>query len=382
MGEEGVRVGTEIESTLGLWKGAHTDLNASLWDEDMMTADLSNGGKIFKQDILARTFGRNDAVSRVVNSFQTWRHLIDEISNVIDQLRKQRWDDDLEDIEDDESLESRQNLLSKEDPQMLHNRLDSSLEKAFQELHTKLTALVEQYKDSEYNGKISMYILRILRDIRAELPTNPSLQKFGLSLIPSLHEKLASTVSEKPVSTLAKSLKKKKVAGRALWEGSPELPVQPSPATFKFLRILSTSMADAGADLWSPIAIKVLKEHLCSQIGEQWSNILKEKENGNGDNPSTSDTPETESAEAKETEENVPSVEADAEKRNDLLKQSLFDIYLLQQALQSENAEDVLKKLGDEVESELKLEASPRKRIVHGATEYWKRSSLLFALLA
>ncbi|KAA8563682.1 hypothetical protein EYC84_011703 [Monilinia fructicola] len=375
-------VGTEIESTLGLWKGAHTDLNASLWDEDMMTADLSNGGKIFKQDILARTFGRNDAVSRVVNSFQTWRHLIDEISNVIDQLRKQRWDDDLEDIEDDESLESRQNLLSKEDPQMLHNRLDSSLEKAFQELHTKLTALVEQYKDSEYNGKISMYILRILRDIRAELPTNPSLQKFGLSLIPSLHEKLASTVSEKPVSTLAKSLKKKKVAGRALWEGSPELPVQPSPATFKFLRILSTSMADAGADLWSPIAIKVLKEHLCSQIGEQWSNILKEKENGNGDNPSTSDTPETESAEAKETEENVPSVEADAEKRNDLLKQSLFDIYLLQQALQSENAEDVLKKLGDEVESELKLEASPRKRIVHGATEYWKRSSLLFALLA
>ncbi|KAG4028154.1 hypothetical protein MFRU_024g01240 [Monilinia fructicola] len=375
-------VGTEIESTLGSWKGAHTDLNASLWDEDMMTADLSNGGKIFKQDILARTFGRNDAVSRVVNSFQTWRHLIDEISNVIDQLRKQRWDDDLEDIEDDESLESRQNLLSKEDPQMLQNRLDSSLEKAFQELHTKLTALVEQYKDSEYNGKISMYILRILRDIRAELPTNPSLQKFGLSLIPSLHEKLASTVSEKPVSTLAKSLKKKKVAGRALWEGSPELPVQPSPATFKFLRILSTSMADAGADLWSPIAIKVLKEHLCSQIGEQWSNILKEKENGNGDNPSTSDTPETESAEAKETEENVPSVEADAEKRNDLLKQSLFDIYLLQQALQSENAEDVLKKLGDEVESELKLEASPRKRIAHGATEYWKRSSLLFALLA
>ncbi|KAB8291799.1 hypothetical protein EYC80_006591 [Monilinia laxa] len=374
-------VGTEIESTLGAWKGANTDLHASLWDEDMMTADLSNGGKIFKQDILARTFGRNDAVSRVVNSFQTWRHLIDDISTVIDQLKKQRWDDDLEDIEDDESLESRQNLLSKEDPQMLQDRLDSSLEKAFQELHTKTTSLVEQYKDSEYSGKISMYILRILRDVRAELPTNQSLQKFGLSLIPSLHEKLASTVSEKPVSTLAKSLKRKKVAGRALWEGSPELPIQPSPATFQFLRILSASMADAGADLWSPVAVKVLKEHLCSQIGEQWSTILKEKETSNGTNPSTGDTTGTESAETKKTEETVSPTEANPEKQNDLLKQSLFDIYLLQQALQSGNAENLLKKLGDEVESELKLEASSRKRISNGATEYWKRSSLLFALL-
>ncbi|RAL60882.1 hypothetical protein DID88_010207 [Monilinia fructigena] len=372
---------TEIESTLGAWKGGNTDLHAGLWDEDMMTADLSNGGKIFKQDILARTFGRNDAVSRVVNGCQTWRHLIDEISTVIDQLKKQRWDDDLEDIEDDESLESRQNLLSKEDPQMLQDRLDSSLEKAFQELHTKIMTLVEQYQDSEYSGKISMYILRILRDVRAQLPTNPSVQKFGLSLIPSLHEKLASTVSEKPMATLAKSLKRKKVAGRALWEGSPELPVQPSPATFKFLRILSASMADAGADLWSTIAVKVLKEHLCSQIGEQWRIILKEKDTSNGKNPSASDTSETESTEPKEIEEGFSPTEVDQVKRNDLLKQSLFDIYLLQQALQSGIAENLLKKLEDEVESELKLEASSRKRISNGATEYWKRSSLLFALL-
>ncbi|KAF7865743.1 hypothetical protein EAF04_005908 [Stromatinia cepivora] len=388
-------VGTEIESTLATWEEGITDLHASLWDEDMMAAELSNGGNIFKQDILARTFGRNDAVSRVVNSFQTWRHLIEEIGTVIDQLKKQRWDDDLEDIEDDESLESRQNLLSREDPQMLQDYLDSSLEKAFQELHTKVTTLVEQYKDSEYSGKISMYILRILRDIRAELPTNPSLQKFGLSLVPSLHQNLARTVSEKPISALVKSLKKKKVAGRALWEGTPELPVQPSPATFKFLRGLSTAMADSGADLWSPVAVKVLKAHLDSQVGEKWSIVLSEKVASNGTTASSTDTPETEKpAETEEPEKEVHSpvdVELDEEKQKDLLKQYLFDIFVLQQAfalqpIQSGDMEKVitglkLKGLSDEIESKLKLEMQERKRVGSGAKEYWKRTGLLFGFL-
>lgn len=360
-------VGTEIESILATWEAGTTDVHSSLWDEDMMATELSNGGNIFKQDILSRTFGRNDAVSRVVNSFQTWRHLIEEIGTVIDQLKKQRWDDDLEDIEDDESLESRQSLLSKEDPQMLQDHLDSSLEKAFDELHTKTTTLVEQYKDSEYSGKISMYILRILRDIRADLPANTSLQHFGLSFVPSLHDNLASTISERPVLALTKSLKKKKVAGRALWEGAPELPVQPSPATFRFLRGISTAMADAGADLWSPVAVKALKGHLCSRVAEQWATALKEKGTSNvtiASPISTSENP------------------ADAERQKDFLKQSLFDIFVLQQALPSGNTDNKLKELVDAVDSELQLETSQRKRVLNGATEYWKRTCLLFALLA
>ncbi|KAF7886703.1 uncharacterized protein EAF02_003350 [Botrytis sinoallii] len=382
-------VGTEIESTLATWQEGITDLHPSLWDEDMMATELSNGGNIFKQDILARTFGRNDAVLRVVNSFHTWRHLIEEIGTYIDQLKKQRWDDDLEDMEDDESLESRQNLLSKEDPQMLQDHLNSSLEKSFQELHTKITSLVDQHKDNKSIGKISVYILRILRDIRAELPSIPTLQEFGISLVPSLHENLAGMVSENSVLTLARSLKKKKVAGRALWEGTPELPVQPSPATFKFLRGLSTAMADAGADIWSPIAVKVLKVHLDSQVGDQWSIALKEKEEVASDETTESLT-EVPGADVEEKEGDAPApapvveVEVDEEKQKDLLKQSLFDIFVLQQALasQADDEENKLTKLADEVEAKLNFEGREKKRVVNGAVEYWKRCSLLFGLLA
>ncbi|TGO49683.1 hypothetical protein BOTNAR_0421g00060 [Botryotinia narcissicola] len=371
-------VGTEIESTLATWQEGITDLQLSLWDEDMMATELSNGGNIFKQDILARTF-------------HTWRHLIEEIGTYIDQLKKQRWDDDLEDMEDDESLESRQNLLSKEDPQMLQDHLNSSLEKSFQELHTKITSLVDQYKDNKSIGKISVYILRILRDVRAELPSIPALQKFGISLVSSLHENLAGMVSEEPVLSFAKSLNKKKVAGRALWEGTPELPVQPSPATFKFLRGLSTAMADAGADLWSPVAVKVLKAHLDSQVGDQWSMALKEKEgeasNGTTDSPTVA--PEAD-AEEKEGDSPAPTptptsvVEVDEEKQKDLLKQSLFDILVLQQAFasQSDDKGNKLKNLANEVEAKLDLEGREKKRVVNVAAEYWKRCNLLYGLLA
>ncbi|PQE08938.1 sphingolipid c9-methyltransferase protein [Rutstroemia sp. NJR-2017a WRK4] len=383
-------VGTEMESTMGTWESGTTDAHSSLWEDDMLEMEIGNGATLFKQGILIRTFGRNDAVSRVVNSFHTWRHLIDEIGTVIEQLKKQRWDDDLEDIEDDESLETRNTLLSKEDPQMLQAHLDSSLEKAFSDLHTKTTALVEQYKDSQHSGKISIYMLRILRDIRTELPSNPSIQKFGLSIVPSLHQKLASTVSETHINTFARSFTKKKVPGRVLWEGDPELPVQPSPGTFKFLRALSLEMAEAGADLWSPVAVKTLKGVLGERVGVIWSEALKEKSeakssepvvDGNAGDESKEDAPNPDGENNPASAPTSANKEIDEQTRRDILIQAFFDITFLQQALKYREADDAMKTLCAEVEERLKLEASPRKRIVNGAAEYWKRTSLLFGLL-
>ncbi|KAM3073422.1 hypothetical protein ACMFMF_006628 [Clarireedia jacksonii] len=385
-------VGTEMESTMGTWESGTTDAHASLWDDDMSEMEIGNGATVFKQGILARTFGRNDAVSRVVNSFHTWRHLIDEIGTVIDQLKKQKWDDDLEDIEDDESLETRNNLLSKEDPQMLQAHLDSSLEKAFSDLHTKTATLVEQYKDSQHSGKMSIYILRILRDIRTELPPNSSIQKIGLSIVPSLHEKLANTISETHIETFAKYFSKKRVPGRVLWEGDPELPVQPSPATFKFLRALSLDMAKAGADLWSPVAVETLKRVLGERIGVLWSENLKEKNNAKGSEPTTDgnagdesvsneDAPNTDGGNIQAPASAPVNKDVDDQVRRDLLIQAFFDITFLQQALKFGEADDMMKTLCAEIEEQLKLEASPRKRMVNGAAEYWKRTSLLFGLL-
>merc|ERR1711964_297242 len=123
----------------------------------------------------------------------------------------QRWDDDLEDIEDDLAVESRNALLSTEDPKMLQEHLDTSLEEAYQVLNEKISALLTTYEDSEQIGQMSVYLLRVIRDLRTELPTNISLQSFGLPLVEPLHQRLASEVSAKPVQIFSKSCTRKKV---------------------------------------------------------------------------------------------------------------------------------------------------------------------------
>lgn len=379
-------VGTEIEATLGVWRPGTTDKNSSLWDEDMLEMQIGSGAGIFKKGILARTYGRNDAVSRVLAGYQTWRHLVDEIITVIDQLKNQRWDDDLEDMEDDANIESRNTILSQDDPQMLQEHLDASLKKAYTELHEKISALLETYKDSKDLGQMSVYVLRILRDIRAELPKNKALQFFGLSIVPPLHQNIAALVSANAVNRLLKPSSKKSVPGRALWEGKPELPVQSSPRTFKFLHGLNSDMAKLGSDLWSPAAVSVLKGHLRSELGSRWDTTVEVQEeevpetvNEKADDVVANGESQTEASDEKQLDSAKP---IDSTKRKDILTQSLFDIFLLQEAFEATaDTKDGLRALGDATQSQIDLEPASQKRLQQGAKEFWKRTSLLFGLL-
>jgi hypothetical protein len=389
-------VGTEIEATLRSWRDGITDSQGSLWDESMLGMEISNGAGLFKQGILARTYGRSDGVSRAFEGYQTWRHLVDEIIVVIDQLKKQRWDDDPEDIDDDLSLESRTTLLSVEDPQMLQVHLDTSLEKAYADLHDRTTSLLAAYEESEKIGQISIFVLRIIRDIRTELPKSTSLRNFGLELVPSLHDRLASTVSRDSIETFAQTFTKNRVAGRVLWEGSPELPVQPSPSSFKFLHNLTLAMTKAGGDLWSPSAVSVLKRYLRTEIGQRWAaslNMLKEKQSNevNGTTTKAKDgslsdeingTTVNSKIEAEEHKTNEDAINDN--KRKEILIQSLFDVLVLQCFFEvpETTREDRLKSLESTMESRIELGAASRRRLQQAAKDYWKRTSLLFGLLA
>jgi hypothetical protein len=369
-------VATEIEAALGSWTNGITDKQESLWDEVMLETEISNGAALFKKGILARTYGRNDAVSRVFRGYQTWRYLVDEITLVLDQLKKQRWDDDLEDIEDDLSLESRNTLLSTEDPQMLQDHLDESLSKAYRDLHEKIASLLAAYEDSEYVGQMTVYTLRIVRDIRSELPKDLPLQNFGLPLVHVLHKRLATTASEASLEAIERSFAKKKVAGRALWEGDPELPVQPSPSTFKFLHCLVLSMAKVGADLWSPAAVRILRRHLRDELGWRWTAALKAKKSIQVNESATNGVVGTEHGDNSKVGEH--------ENTKEVLIQTLFDILVLQHFLDSSepSSEDELNALENTIESKIDLEPGSRKRLQQATKEYWKRTSLLFGLLS
>lgn len=394
-------VGSEVTATLSAWQEGTTDKHQSLWDEGSFDMDLSNGAAHFTQEVIARLYGRNDAVSKAVSSYGSWYQVIDDVGRVVEQLRSQRWDNDAEEIEDEETIDQRQQLLSKDDPQTLHDHLNSSLITAFKSLNEQLATLWAGYSDSPNKGQVAMYLVRILRDLRSKLPDLEEAKNFGLAIVPSLQEAIASTVAVSPLDEFAtKALTRKLVAGRGLWEGDPELPTSPSPGAFRFLRDVSMSMSDAGMDLWSPAAVGVLKGHLKKELRDSWLTAMTNHDK----KPKQKDKEET-AEDKKDDAEGAPEEKGDAEKPNDanadetessteqqqqqqadLYIQWLFDVLYLQSCLSTSPpsaADDELKELEETVFRRTGLEGTTiRQQVSKASQEYWKRTSLLFGLLA
>ncbi|KAI0971151.1 hypothetical protein F4678DRAFT_94294 [Xylaria arbuscula] len=384
-------VGSEVASTLEAWQSGVTDRQHGLWDDEMLGLDFSIGAAQITHEVVSRVYGRNDAVARAVTGFESWHHIVDNVGELVEQLKRQRWDNDVDEIEDEEVIETRQDLLSKDDPQLLHARLERTLIKAFEDLDEQITTIWQARKEGLDNGPVAAYILRILRDIRSRLPKLEAVQSFGLENVPSLHEKLATHVSVAPVEEFAATtLTQKRVVGRALWEGEPALPTQPSPSTFKLLRNVTVSMSDAGVDLWTPAAVKTLKRVFSQQLADVWHKELispvpdlAEKESTSNvddrdEKGETSQEDDNDDAKAKETNEPT------SERNKDVFVQWLFDVSLLQHFLNTGSSESdkVIKDLASEVLEKTGLDNEAERRLAKASQEYWKRTSLLFGLLA
>ncbi|KAI0180325.1 hypothetical protein GGR52DRAFT_238613 [Hypoxylon sp. FL1284] len=387
-------VGSEVAATVEAWQPGTSDQHRGLWNEEIVDMEASGGANQITHEIISRLYGRNDAVARVVTSYESWHHLIGSVGDLIDQLKRQRWDDGVEEIEDEDVIAERQKLLSKDDPEVLQKKLDETTQEAFDDLDRHVTSTWKAASDSTDNGHISMYILRVLRDIRSRLPNLNGVKSFGLESVPSLHEKLAIHVSTRPLEDFASSaLTRRRVVGRALWEGEPALPTQPSTGAFKLLRDLVMSMGDAGLDLWTPAAVKTLKQSFGKQLVEVWRKELiseaVDDQHTNGDGEKTSEekpsTPENGSA--AEASNGTPPVEhttqSKSEKDKDIFIQWLYDIYLLQQCLGDEvSSEESFVAFVEGAFEKTGLENGAKDRLAKASQEYWKRTSLLFELLA
>ncbi|KFY34242.1 hypothetical protein V494_06938 [Pseudogymnoascus sp. VKM F-4513 (FW-928)] len=384
-------VNTEVEAALGVIASGGVERQAGLWDDKLLEMGLGNGAVTFKQAIVNNVHGRDNAVSRVVKSYQEWKRLVDEVATAIDQLKKQKWNDDLDSLEDEDVLEERQRSLSQEDPEQLQSRLKSNLEQAFSTLHTNLEASFTTYEKSEHVGDTTIFILRVLRDLRAELPQQTDLSSFGVSLVPKLHQALAIKISCETVPTYRAALTaRNRVAGRALWEGEPELPIYPSPLTFKFLHAATAAMSSVGRDLWSRAAVDVLKGCMGDELGKNMAADVKSAEeslktNGDKDNTGDETTDKKEESEDKAADSAAedgidPEVVA-----KDILVQTLFDTVVLRLCLSVSGKPDSKDKLADLEKSFTKqadLTSSSNERLTKSAQEYWKRTSLLLGPLA
>lgn len=425
-------VGSEVKATLESWKDGVTGKLPGLWDEEGYEDALAIGARPFLQEVASRFYGRSDAVSKALNCYSSWFHIIDDVKEVVGQLEKQRWDNDYDEIEDEETIEARQQLLSKDDPKMLQQKLDDSLDASFESLGKELQQLWDSKSESSSRSDVAMYLVRVLRDIRRQLPQRDNLKSFGLDMVPTLHQTIIASTSASSVDEFVQTGLSGRVAiGRPLWEGDPALPNQPSPQTFQFLHSLLLSLSDAGVDLWTAAAMSALKKHVGQRLCEAWSQELEslqfneEVKEVNKDAEEVTESQDENETEAKEqqvdteqdteTKEEEKQEETDGEKKEDggekeepdssekeqevekedgspsgneqlrdLCIQWLFDISLLRLSIGNITGDTApeFRKLEDAVYERTGLEDASRQHVGKAAKSFWGRTSLLFGLLA
>ncbi|OAX79101.1 hypothetical protein ACJ72_06583 [Emergomyces africanus] len=401
-------LGLEISSTITGWSEAEERTSTlSLWDPDLTFLDFSGGAAAFKQEIINRTMGRDDNVLHILEAYNTWLAGVETCKDMIDELQQIRWEDIIEDDEDEDVLQNTVGMLNQDDPDLLQKEYEVTLTKSFLTLQTSLHGALANMSGS-HRGRQAAFMLRVIREIRGHVPSGFLLAQghlFADDIVPKLHDILAvEVISQLSPSIITRALQKRhgtRCAGRTLWEGNPPLPNQPSPSAFKFLRKLATTMERQGPDLWNPSAVDIVKAKLQKTIA---SCISADIENSAHKAPLDADssiqneqpdgeTPNGDAAPEEVTTTQLSSDLSPADGSSDVMRdyqiQLAFDVFYLSEGLSVRNSSTfsqavdefgtVVELIGKGVGFDSEVEIGILKT---RAQEYWKQTHLLFGLLS
>ncbi|KAJ6121989.1 hypothetical protein N7512_004454 [Penicillium capsulatum] len=385
-------ISQRMSSIISSWETTDHVHVGSVWDYDLIVADYSNGAAAFKQTVADRLLGRDDDVSAVMRKYQTWLKSIQDVKESIESLRSLRWTDVLVGggVEDDDvDITPR---LNSEDPRLLSEGLHTSVRQAFDHLQSSFTDCFKAFGTSHL-GQKATFLLRVIRLVRRNIPVGFVADDFLFcgNAVPELQKQLATEVvahsgslSLQLSSNAHQDTRKLKIVpGRSLWEGEFAVPVQPSPGAFKYLRCLTATMDENGTDLWDPSTVKVLKEQLREHLEESLRSTLDKLENWSAE---VKDEKPAEERDEKQQENNSDPAPVDSETADgeaDVLRdwkiQLFFDSAYLEHAI---GGPTQLKGAIDLVQAKIDLSAETTKAIQKGSQDYWKRTELLFGLLA
>jgi hypothetical protein len=401
---------SEVSSMLASWSPTTSSSNLSLWTTVSKTAHLTDGAGAFKGRIRDTHQGRDESVLSVVFTFDAWMNSVLQVKSIVKLMKEARWDDtfaDDVDDSDDDFGESRQTLLSDDDPRLLEEVTQEALASALQALGKSFAQTIEDLTRIEENGNVQQicFVMRVMREISERIPmlrlqdkATPLPTPFTVELIKPLHIKLARHIIQPSTKAYEMSLSralKTTSNSHILWEGHPPLPAQPSPGAFRYIQEMTKRMAEVGSDLWAPPCVSVLKglawEEVLSLLQENLNRILKLGKNvDQGTEPekdpnrdgssmgqeahdsSTKLQPSTISTERT----NPPTSSADI--REQKLKQAIFDALYVQRFIGDIEQGDAIDELFRDT---IGLEKDITARLKKNAADHAKKTYLLFALL-
>jgi hypothetical protein len=376
-----------------------TTAQTSPWALAAQSLDLSSGALSFRAAILDRRHGRSEPVKLEHDALDRWTAQLNSHWDFVTSMRAAKWDDDLDfdlddlDYEGDESI---QDALSRNDAAKFERKLRESTTEAFKKAYNKIDQASATRKDQ------AALFIRLLRELdlrrRAlsdRLDVSTDKNSFDhTAIISNLHTTLAEQASQQPLEAFKKTLSRKQstVPAISLWEGSPALPTQLSPAAFRFLTALQTRMAELGDDVWSPRAVHVLQSQVCRVLAGATSSLPDptapatesdtKKADADADTKSQGDDAVT------KTEASVSTTDETDRHRNVCL-QRLFDAMYFSSAFCPTTATATTTKQANpslqdhilKLREAASVDSKAEQRMAKSASEAWKRTGLLFGLL-
>lgn len=414
-------VTADLSKRLETWNSNSGRCVTSLWDASTTSIDTSNGAPTFKRAVIERSHGLDHSLLSLITTYDQWAQSLGEAYAVIKEMKDTKWDDDLngDDQDDDDDLESKQALLSEDDPRSLEDALKEALTTAFAKLQKDAEALVSTtLSGSEDASSKAILLVRALREVSQRLGglsttnrrTITSSAIFPASVTEPLHLSISKVVINSPISVYKSSMDKfarsRRARARVLWEGTPPLPAQPSVGTFKFLNTLSQEMVARGGDLWSPGAVGVLKREISNEaaavVGKCVDAIEDASAPGKEDDAEQDAEKEDNAADVADdaaaagdgddkppTEKKKKAEGPSAEVQKDKVTHLLFDVLFLQRAFGGQQQKSVeqqqqspLAALEKRLQEAAGADGPTLERLRKNAGDFWRKTYLLFALLS
>ncbi|OKL62690.1 hypothetical protein UA08_01406 [Talaromyces atroroseus] len=377
-------VGDGVKSHIEQWTQTDGGTSQSLWDANVTSLEVSDGATVFKRVLTQTLLGQDSRIANILETYDSWLVAIENSRRSVDEMRHTKWEDTFDDDDDDEEFPtSSVELLNQDDPRQLREAQKDAVGQAFLDLQRCFSGVIDAFGDSE-NSLKAAFVLRLIRDLRRGSPSE-ILQDDGLDfaqdIVPGLQQTLAEEVlTSVPASKILPSPKRStlsRVPGRTLWEKNPELPIQPLPSTFKYFRRLVEAMESLGPDLWNSSAVIVLKKTAHKNAVDSFSAKFEELKMS-----------------AKQTENAKEQIEKDnsTTEGDDLTTPDLVRDWKIQLLLDAFYVRDVLSVPPDETEpmnkfietlqGEVEEQDGAVGALQEAAHEFWKRTEMLFGLLA
>ncbi|EEA26905.1 hypothetical protein TMatcc_004811 [Talaromyces marneffei ATCC 18224] len=372
-------VDDSVKSHLTKWEKTEVPATQSLWNPDLLSLEVSEGATTFKRAIIETLLGQDAKITNVLELYHSWLATIETSRQLIEDLQSTKWEDTLDEDEDEEFQTSAVELLSKDDPHLLREEQIKTVRQALLDLQKSFEDTTKTF-DSKNSDKAA-FVLRLIRDLRRESPNilQGDEVEFAEGVVPELHDILAQEVLSKvPASKIIPpSNKITRVPGRSLWEKTPELPIQPLPSTFKYFKRLVEAMEDLGPDLWNPSAVGILKQKLHNTAVDSFGAKLEQLKSPD----STEEEKEADEADEAEEEEK-PSAETDSNIARDWKIQLLLDAFYIRDVLSMQmDGTSPLDELIETLQGECD-EDGIAGTLQEAAHEFWSRTQLLLGLLA